>query len=293
MSFTKAPGPLANPLENEDYYEAAMRIPQNIIRQTRLLFATGVIAISGFSAFGQTTQTNAAAPADPEADKAWKEVEKATRSPMPPAEWQGKRPTEEQIEAFRTEQSKLAGVGAEKALDFYTKYPKHPKAEDARRKELEMLEVAVNLGNTNKAAVLDARIAERLKDPNLSEMDRFEIRAQALQRQVMSKEDQGQEAIIAEQIKGARQLVKDFPKRPEGYQMLLGVLGMGDESVVREVAKEVIASKDAPDFARKNAEGLIKKLEAVGKPLPIKFSAVDNREVDLSKMKDKVVLVDF
>jgi thiol-disulfide isomerase/thioredoxin len=269
-----------------------MRLPQYILRQTRLLVATGVIAICGLSAFGQTTSTNAAAAADPEADKAWKEVEKATRPPMPPAEWQGKRPTEEQIEVFRAEQGKLAGAAAEKALDFYTKYPNHPKAVESRKKEYEMLQFAVNLGNTNKESVLDARMAERLKDPSLSEDERFQMRMQSINRQVMAKEDQGQEAMVAEQLKAARQLVKDFPKREEGYQLLLGAAGLGDEATTRAVAKELIDSP-ASDMVKKAAQGLVKKMDAMGKPVPIKFSAVDNREVDLTQMKNKVVLIDF
>ena len=270
-----------------------MSIPQNLFRQTRLLIATGVIALCGFSAFGQTTTNTAAAPADPEADKAWIEVEKATRPPMPPAEWQGKRPTEEQIEAFRAEQGKLAGAAAEKALDFYTKYPTHPKAPESRKKEYEMLQFAVTLGNTNKEPAFEARTAERLKDPNLSEDERLQMRMQAIDRQVMAKENDGQEAMIAEQIKAARQLVKDFPKRQEGYQLLLRAAGLTDEATTRSVAKELIDSPVASDMVKKAAEGLLKKIDAVGKPLPIKFSAVDNREVDVTQMKNKVVLIDF
>ncbi len=38
---------------------------------------------------------------------------------------------------------------------------------------------------------------------------------------------------------------------------------------------------------------MIKKLDSIGKPLAIKFKAVDGREVDLAKLKGKVVLVDF
>ena len=34
-------------------------------------------------------------------------------------------------------------------------------------------------------------------------------------------------------------------------------------------------------------------MEALGKPLEMKFTAVDGREVDLAKMKGKVVLIDF
>src|SRR5205807_7170582 len=47
------------------------------------------------------------------------------------------------------------------------------------------------------------------------------------------------------------------------------------------------------DELKSAAEGLLKKFEALGKPLDIHFTAVDGREVDLKKLKGKVVLVDF
>lgn len=60
--------------------------------------------------------------------------------------------------------------------------------------------------------------------------------------------------------------------------------------------KELAAiSSDDPKISRivGQAKGQLKKMEALGKPLDIKFTAIDGTEVDLSKMKGKVVLVDF
>src|SRR5262245_1891171 len=59
-----------------------------------------------------TAAGTAAAPASDAgasaAETAWKDVLKATRPPMPPAEWQTQRPTREQIETFQKEQAALA-----------------------------------------------------------------------------------------------------------------------------------------------------------------------------------------
>src|SRR4051794_18817115 len=62
----------------------------------------------------QTTNTNSAVAVVSEADKAWKELQKALRPPMPPAEWQGKRPTPEEVKSFRLQQGQLAGQAADK-----------------------------------------------------------------------------------------------------------------------------------------------------------------------------------
>jgi peroxiredoxin len=53
-------------------------------------------------------------------------------------------------------------------------------------------------------------------------------------------------------------------------------------------------AKDAPSEKMKTAAAeAIKKLDAVGKPVELKFTAVDGRSVDLAKLKGKVVLIDF
>src|SRR5271166_3787431 len=69
---------------------------------------------------------------DAAADKAWKQVVKASQPPFPPAEWQTNAPTPEQMTAFYAPYLVKA---ADMAKDFYTKYPEHPKAADARTKE--------------------------------------------------------------------------------------------------------------------------------------------------------------
>src|SRR4029077_13775590 len=49
----------------------------------------------------------------------------------------------------------------------------------------------------------------------------------------------------------------------------------------------------APEAAKTQARGLLNRLDAIGKPVDIQYTAVDGRQVDLSKMKGKVVLIDF
>jgi thiol-disulfide isomerase/thioredoxin len=250
-------------------------------------------ALLAFSAISSAqTGTNAPIIAVSDVDKAWKEVEKATRPPMPPAEWQGKRPTEEQLAEFRSKQSVLAGEGADKAKDFYTRFPDNARAADARKREFQMLQFAVYLGNTNRQAALEAREQDRLKDPTLTEQERFELRVGAVQRTVMAKESEGEAAMLAEQEKAARQLIKEFPKRDEGYQILLQAAAQSEPDKARALAKEV-ADSDASAEVKSAGQGLLSRMEAMGKPVAIKFTAVDGRNIDLTKMTGKVVLVDF
>jgi len=109
----------------------------------------------------------------------------------------------------------------------------------------------------------------------------------------MKKQSEGMTAVSAEMEKGARALQKEFPKRPEVYGMLLQVASYSEGDQARKIAHEIVDNAAAPDDVKDAAKGLLKKLDALGKPLAVKFTAVDGREVDLNKMQGKVVLVDF
>src|SRR5687767_10141879 len=61
------------------------------------------------------------------ADAAWKEIQNASRPPVPPAEWAGKTPTPEQREAFNKALGEKSLLVAAKAKEFYTRFPAHPK----------------------------------------------------------------------------------------------------------------------------------------------------------------------
>jgi thiol-disulfide isomerase/thioredoxin len=250
--------------------------------------------------FAQAQTVKPAAPSKPNAavaataaDRAWAEFTKASQPPSPPEEWRTTPPSEAAITKFRTGQSVLAGNAAQKAKDFYTKFPAHPKAEEAREKEFELLGAAVTMGNTNLLARLEALETERLKKPGLSEDERFQLRLDAVQRKAMAKMPEGQAVVFAEFEKGVRVLQNEFPKRPEVFDMLLAVASQSDPEKGRKIAEEVVASAAAPDELKDGAKDLLKKLERIGKPLEINFKDLTGKEIDLQKMRGKVVLVDF
>lgn len=226
-----------------------------------------------------------------EADKAWKELERALQPEMPPVEWQG-HPTPEQRESFRAKQAEKALLAAEKAKEFYSRFPSHPKAVEAKKDESDLLQVAVQLGNTNRLADYQKLQQEKLNDPNLSEDERFNLRMESIRTSVRAKMQESPEAFTVELEKSGRELIKEFPKRGEGYDILLQAAGQMEGEKARNLAKEVAASS-APEEISARAQGLLTKLEALGKPLPIKFTAIDGREVDIAKLAGKVVLVDF
>src|SRR6266404_4858186 len=195
-----------------------------------------------------------------EADTTWKAVQKALRPPAPPPEWQTNRPSPEEIERFQQRQGALAAEAAVKSKDFYTRFPDHAKAAEARKKEYEMTAIAVRLGYTNAEPRLAALEADHARDPNLSEDERFELRSRSAQRAAMKKQSEGMAAVLAELEKGARELQKEFPKRSEAYEMLIDVASQSDGDRGRRLAREIVDGP-APDEIKERAKALLKKMD--------------------------------
>jgi thiol-disulfide isomerase/thioredoxin len=225
-----------------------------------------------------------------EPDAAWDELQAASRRPAPPAEWQAKEPSEKEMADFLLP---YALALMDKAKDYYTRFPKDSHALEARKQELEMTGVSVTLGATNQQTRLDTAEKDLLADPALSEDDRFSIRQGDIQRAAQAKESESDAASTAALEKGIRVLQKEFPKRPEVMQMLLEMASESEGEKARALLQEITNSAVAGDEIKQSAAGELKKLDFVGKPIDLRFTAVDGREVDVSKMKGKVVLIDF
>jgi len=232
-----------------------------------------------------------------EAELAWREIETSLQNIMlqPPPE-QLDNPTKEQIAELKRSQAEKLVAAADKAKQFYTKYPKHDNVAEAKEQEQGLLTLAARFGDTNATARLEKIEQTRLDDPNLPEDERLKLRVDRLQRDAGARASGDMDLMLTEMETGARKLQKEFPKRSELAGLLLQIadarLEQGDAKKARAVAQEVIASQ--PDAeVKEEADKLIAKLDRVGKPLNIKFKAVDGREVDLGGMKGKVVLVDF
>jgi thiol-disulfide isomerase/thioredoxin len=174
--------------------------------------------------------------------------------------------------------------------DFLKRFPQHEKAELARRKQGQALEAAARLGDPEAAKQLGAIEDERLKVPNLSDDERFQLRFRQVQRAAQTRASK--EAAMETFEIGIRELVKEFPKRPEPYMMMVQLAEQLPPEKTRTILQEVTAG-EAPEEAKKQAATALKRMDAVGKPVAIKFTAIDGREVDLAAMKGKVVLIDF
>jgi thiol-disulfide isomerase/thioredoxin len=298
-----------------------MRSPHLVIASVCTLLAGAVAPaqpVPVAPAPGATTIVPAP-PETPDIEAAWSKLMQQNPTVEPPAEWKSKQPSEEEVKKFvGPEAARLEEVAAQ-ARAFALKFPRSIKVPGALEMASDALFAAMRLGSPTAEKAMAAVDAERLKLPGLEADARFEIRIRQVQMAANARLRSGEEAArklataggtSAEQpvaaamalaetearklyLEGARALMADFPKREEPYAMLLESAGEGEDATSRGLLTEVATGKNTPKGVRERAEGILRRAEALGKPLELKFTALDGREVDLAKMRGKVVLIDF
>jgi len=226
------------------------------------------------------------------ADVAWKGLEQAAILPKPPLEWEKQPPSDEQREKFYKQETAAAIAAADKAKDFYTRFPDNTDAITAKQLECKMLETAFFDGYDKDIFSVWATAQQTLlADPKLTDTDKFQLRVAIVQRKRFDRWLDSNAREI-EREKDIRELIKDYPKQDRPYEMLLNLAANSPDEKARSIANEILTVPVSEDIKTK-AEGILRRLDAVGKPLDIKFTALDGTQVDLSRMKGKVVLVDF
>ena len=228
-------------------------------------------------------------------DEAWADVLKAMRPPPPPAEWSTTPPTEAQISAWEKKNGLLVGQIAEKTREFYTKFPDHSKAELAHRRELELLTLALRLGNTNCQTLLAALEEKRLSDPAVPEDEKIALRAQRIVSLLRDDEATNRVPVLEKAEKQTRALLADFPKREEAYELLSVLaqehLDAENLAKARALAEEI--TKSVTGEAKERAGTMVRKIDRVGRPFEMKFTDLEGHEASMAKLAGHVVLIDF
>ena len=238
-----------------------------------------------------------------DAAAAWKAVNKAAKPPLPPAEWNQKEPTPEDRTAFRRTMAEGAIAAADLAKEFQSRFASNEHLAEAKVLQRDLLKAAVSLGDTDRLEELkalgDEPAGQTASLAGAAPTDAFGQRFQAAIESAKKEQDKGMPAVYTEFEKQLRLLQKDFPDRPEIVNGLLEVAqGLGGDhglAILKELedSKANDGLKKAAAQIRQQITAENKKKERVGKPLGIKFAAVDGRAVDLAALKGKVVLVDF
>lgn len=244
-------------------------------RLRSLLAAAGLLLIVTSPPVGLATTPVGSATADATggtpldssgAAEAWRMLERM-QPPAEPADWATRSPTDEARREHYQKQVEFACQATDLASEFYRRFPDHDQAPAAMTLESRWMAPF-------QEAVLEHRAV------------RFEAEA--------AREHAGDELAIWTEIERKARAMQDaFPESYAPSQWLLRIARRAETGHARKLAAEVRDRKGLADFVREEAVALLKRLDMVGKPLAMQFTALDGREVDLGQMKGKVVLVDF
>ncbi len=201
-----------------------------------------------------------------EADIAWQAVLDAMEPPLVPESWRGKVPPPDERKKFQAEHGIKLGIAADKAKEFFTKYPNDLRVNEARMEHERLLQMAVEMGNTNRIPDLEKLEAARLKDPDTPEEDRVRIRLEALMRRHAPPGDPDPVKGVEAMEKVARELMKEFPKRDEPYELLASLLGSVSEAKTQALAKEILASNASAELKDRVKAALEKSIPAAATP---------------------------
>jgi thiol-disulfide isomerase/thioredoxin len=98
--------------------------------------------------------------------------------------------------------------------------------------------------------------------------------------------------LIEKMYKLAEDFDKKYNKGEPDMVFQIGQVAEGyDVSEAKKIYQKVKETGDAQ--LKEQAEGSLNRLDMLGKPVAIQYTGVDGRNVDVSKLKGKVILVDF
>lgn len=236
--------------------------------------------------------------------QAWAEVEKVHQALQSPDSWRGKEPSPEQVAEFQKQVRQKAESFSAKAREFIERFPTNENVGDARIMVVHALGRAVAAGDADAEKQIATYVAAVLADSSIPEDNRAAVllfaNNEAFMKKVgmrlftegMSKLD---EEFETASIGNLRAALKRFPTNAMIYTMLVAIAERSPGARQKQLATEISNAPGAPPGAKTFADHLLKGTRPyqVGQPLDIRFTSLDGREVDLSKLRGKVVLVEF
>ena len=208
-------------------------------------------------------------------------------------EWANKEPDiDKNLDDAAREQKITEFVESERARltpaceEFLKKYPQDPRRWDVRL-------VQLSLQQEGDGADLPAmeKTLEEIADaaPDASATSRQKARQALLGIHLQGLGESGLTPALESEISAYE---KDFPDDPDGGQFVaLRMHFLGENPTPEQITELLTKLSKSPNAA--TAKTAKAQLALRTEPLDLKFTAVDGREVDLAKLRGKVVLVDF
>ncbi len=206
----------------------------------------------------------------------------------------------------RTGETNARAQAVEEALSraavfraFHEKSPGDENTANAQRAERAYLSLAAGYGSTNAGGLFQQRLDAARARAGSDSRARLELADELAQHRVHLLVDL-QDPVDIEALSSAkadavvdagRKLAAEFPTELTAYDRWFEWA----EPVGRAktVAEEIFKRADLSGAVRAKAKEALDREEMLSRPLELKFTALDGREIDLAKLRGKVVLIDF
>lgn len=264
---------------------SSMHLPRLSSLRPIRLFAFVVLAIGG-SALAQGPKSQS--PADQE----WAAISNLNRPAMIVAAASGRKKTQAEIDTEAELQKGLLLQASQRARKFYTDYPTHGKASEARKMEVTLALRLAPAGDPGKQQAARAQANAFRQDKKISDADRFDVALAVARMDLSQKMKEGKSTGSAtERVKIGADLAAEFGDTPALQNYYAETLRRADVATGLDLAKKIKDSPKASKIAKAEADAFLARGNLIGGKLPLKLRMSNGGELDLSKQEGKTTVV--
>lgn len=119
-------------------------------------------------------------------------------------------------------------------------------------------------------------------------------RIKAIEAQQDADYEQGGLPLVNRNVLAAAEaLIREFPDRPEPFALIADVAFSEEDAVARELFTRVRNSTATSERGKSLAASQLARLDRVGQPLALQFTALDGQPFDVAAQRGKVVVIDW
>jgi hypothetical protein len=245
------------------------------MKKSFVIFVCSAFGFCGTPSFSAL----APAPAFSPADQAWMTLQSPVPTLTPPTRAARESVDPDAIKASAAQRATAFLVQANQAKVFQTQFPEHGKAGEAKLVEVRALVSAVQLGD----ATVEGRLASAVQALRTDSTVPGAIRVQGVASYEFSRQTRGLKKTLPERLKAieqvARDLARDFPDQPQGFESLLNVaITDRDDTNAKKIAQELLGMP-APATSKNEARKLLDRLALVGKPFEAELTGANETAV--------------
>lgn len=217
------------------------------------------------------------------ADETWRELENVAQDGL------RRRDTTSALSNEQALAEMLASAEAFK--EFYTTYPDHASAAEAKRREALVLIQAWRSGDETQQARRKAAVSNVRKDPDIPAARRSEVAALADNIVVEKRAGLSLEARLEAYERVARGLVSEFPDLPDAYEALVHIAKDSSDAKASAIASHLLAWADAPAWVKQEAKALADRYALIGTSVFDLTKAIIARDNPFEPLKGRPIAI--